>query len=923
MAVNVGDLEATIRLLDELSPALKKTEDNVKGFSAKSSMLMGVFQGAGIAAFQAVSAAAVRMAVDVPKALFEAASAAEESENLFAVSFGNMADEARAWSVELAAATGQNEFELRKNSATLFVMMESMGVATEAAYEMATSLTALAGDMASFYDLPHEVAFQKIQAGISGEAEPLKRLGIIVLEHTVKQAALTHGLIKQGEAMDEATKVQARYLAIMDQTVRAQGDLARTIDSPTNAVRALKAQWEALQIHMGQALMPVFRAIIKVMGGLLATIMDNKDAITLWLRTMAEGVVGILPTVVTGMQHLDNTLTVLTVGYRSFRHGVLAAYETLLKGRILWNDLQGDYSEVKELNEKLAKVQKDIADNAEKAGESLDRNGKRANELWGPLKQTAEDIVKQVTELGSGGSGGKAMEEFNTSTDKAAKAMADLNAEMDADAMERMADETATMDEEIAKAAADAKKLADELAKKETALALKLAKDEAKELADETERAAKAAEKAAKESMVKWKNALQGLAGVAGMFSGDLEATVGIIGNIGEGFKNATTDAEKFGAIASGIGQIGGLIAKKFEKVGKAIQGAASGAQAGFAIGGPWGAAIGGAIGGVAGFISGIGAAERATNDLRDQFFDSVGGFEEFGAMMEEIGESGEEWTLKLFNAKTVEEFNALVEEATGLIDEHKAALQLEADAWAGVEEAAERYGLTLEEMGPAFAQRELTEKAGQLYQDFQLLIAAGADVNAVLAKMGPEVSDFVNQSIKAGVAIPAAMEPMLRQMAEAGTLLDENGNQITDLDAAGVTFAQTMDEMFMGLMESVEKLVNALLGINDIDVSPNVNIPSGGGGRPPHHDPDREAQAGFFSPAMPSGPRERGGTDIRVHPGEEVSITPAGRSGGGEGGGQPVQVQVHIGGEKLYDMLTRATKSGQVRVYPDAVKSF
>ena len=303
-----------------------------------------------------------------------------------------------------------------------------------------------------------------------------------------------------------------------------------------------------------------------------------------------------------------------------------------------------------------------------------------------------------------------------------------------------------------------------------------------------------------------------------------------------------------------------------------------------------------------------------ATNDARDAFFESFGGFEEFSAQMAEVSE--EDWAKKLFDVKTVEEFNDLVAEATGLLDEHQATLQLESDAWAGVEEAADKYGLTLEEMGPRFAAREISEQAGVLFKDFQLLTAAGADTGAVLAKMGPAMSDLVNQSIRAGVALPAAMEPMLQAAADAGTLFDENGDAITNLADSGITFAQTMDEMFTGLMESVEKLVNALLGINDINVSPNVHIPSGGAGATPP-----SAQQGFFTPAMPTSGAQDGGQNLRVHGGEEISVTPATFGGGGEE--QQLSVIVNIGNEKLYDMVTRATKTGQIRVFPDAVKGF
>lgn len=187
---------------------------------------------------------------------------AVESENLFEVSMGGMADDARKWSESISDSLGLNEYAVRKNVGTFNVMLDSMGLGKDASYDMAKGLTQLAYDMASFYNLKPEEAFEKLQSGISGEVEPLKRLGIIVNETTAQQWALTHGIIKQGETMTEAQKVQARYGAIMDQTAKAQGDLARTIDSPTNKLRVLKEQGTELAIEFGMALIPTLEGLV-------------------------------------------------------------------------------------------------------------------------------------------------------------------------------------------------------------------------------------------------------------------------------------------------------------------------------------------------------------------------------------------------------------------------------------------------------------------------------------------------------------------------------------------------------------------------------------------------------------------------------------------------------------------------------------
>jgi hypothetical protein len=141
-------------------------------------------------------------------------------------------------------------------------MFGSMGAGEEEAYEMSTSLTQLANDMASFYNIDTEEAFSKLQAGITGQTEPLKRLGILVDENTIKQYAMANGISKTGKEMTQTQKLQARYGAIMQQTMKAQGDLARTMDSPTNQLRILNNQFDQAKIALGQALQPALIAVL-------------------------------------------------------------------------------------------------------------------------------------------------------------------------------------------------------------------------------------------------------------------------------------------------------------------------------------------------------------------------------------------------------------------------------------------------------------------------------------------------------------------------------------------------------------------------------------------------------------------------------------------------------------------------------------
>jgi hypothetical protein len=191
---------------------------------------------------------------------------AVESENLVSVSFGDMTERAQKWSKGLSDALGLNEFELRKQAGTIFNMSTSMGVAREEAFKMSTGMTKLAADMASFRNIGIEEAFDKLRAGISGEAEPLKRLGIIINETTVKQEAYRVGIAKMGAELTEVQKVQARWSAILRQTANDQGDLARTIDSPSNQLRIMRTRIEEAATSLGASLMPLVGSFVSLIS---------------------------------------------------------------------------------------------------------------------------------------------------------------------------------------------------------------------------------------------------------------------------------------------------------------------------------------------------------------------------------------------------------------------------------------------------------------------------------------------------------------------------------------------------------------------------------------------------------------------------------------------------------------------------------
>jgi len=215
-----------------------------------------------------IGVASVKMAMD-----------AIESENLFEVSMKSMADSTRKWSKEISNSMGLNSFEVRKMVSTFNVMLKSMGLGAGEAAEMSKQMTQLAFDMASFYNLKPDEAFQKIQAGITGEIEPLKRLGILINETATKTWAVNKGFVQQKGVMTDLQKVVARYNLLFEQTKDAQGDMKRTLDSPANVFRTIKSLMMEISIEIGKSLLP---AVTKMAIKFRDFLKNNKINIAEW-----------------------------------------------------------------------------------------------------------------------------------------------------------------------------------------------------------------------------------------------------------------------------------------------------------------------------------------------------------------------------------------------------------------------------------------------------------------------------------------------------------------------------------------------------------------------------------------------------------------------------------------------------------------
>ena len=266
MAVTLEELQIKFTAqMGGLQSDLNGVKKQLSGVTASINGTSNAFAGMARAAKLFIGTFVIRGLVKVGEASLSMANEAIESENLFSESMRGMSQSAREWSEELSGSLGLNAYALRKNVGTMNVMLRSMGLSEQKAYDMSTSLVQLSEDMASFYNLSSEDMFQKIQSGMTGMAMPLKQLGILIEDGTAKQYAAAAGISKTTGELTQQEKVLARYAALMGQTTAAQGDLARTINSPANQLRVLNAQLEQAKINLGRAFQPIQAAVMPIL----------------------------------------------------------------------------------------------------------------------------------------------------------------------------------------------------------------------------------------------------------------------------------------------------------------------------------------------------------------------------------------------------------------------------------------------------------------------------------------------------------------------------------------------------------------------------------------------------------------------------------------------------------------------------------
>lgn len=300
-------LQLAIEAIDKASSTLNKI--------GKSAGKMGKAWGAASKAIRIASIAGVAAFGAMTVASLNAASDLEESQSKVEVVFEESAGIIKRFASDSARSLGISRAAAFEAAGTFGNLLTAMGESEESAANMSVGLVQLGSDLASFNNLDPTEVLDKLRAGITGEAEPLKALGVNITAARTTAKALELGLIEVGDEMTEQAKITARYAIIMEDTTKAQGDFARTSTGMANAQRIVKAQITDLAAAFGTLLLPVvakaLAGVIGALGSLTDWFFDHEEQIKQAMVDIAAKVRPFAEAFILGAQTIIEHLTPL------------------------------------------------------------------------------------------------------------------------------------------------------------------------------------------------------------------------------------------------------------------------------------------------------------------------------------------------------------------------------------------------------------------------------------------------------------------------------------------------------------------------------------------------------------------------------------------------------------------------------------
>ena len=239
---------------------IKKT---IAGLSTLTSQTNRTAAGYGRLAVRAATAyGVIRTGSRIIASWINSSNEYVENLNLFTVSMGEYAEQAQAFAEKVSGIMGIDPGEWMRNQGIFMTLATGFGVVNDRAYTMSQNLTQLGYDLSSFFNISYEDAMQKLQSGISGELEPLRRLGYDLSAARLQEEAHALGIMKKVSAMTQAEKAELRYYAIMNQVTAVQGDMARTLSAPANQMRVLQAAVTQAARALGNIFIPALNAVL-------------------------------------------------------------------------------------------------------------------------------------------------------------------------------------------------------------------------------------------------------------------------------------------------------------------------------------------------------------------------------------------------------------------------------------------------------------------------------------------------------------------------------------------------------------------------------------------------------------------------------------------------------------------------------------
>lgn len=249
----------------------QKVEGSIKSLKSMASKVLGAV---GIT----LSVAGIKSAID---GCVEVASSIEEMQNKFDVVFGDMRDEVDKWAQEYSDAIGRNKNDIKTYLADQQNLLVGFGMTRQAGAEMAEQMTSLALDLASFGNMDETASVNAMTKAVMGESEAAKTLGAVLNDSTRAQAMATLGLKGTYDKLDQLTKMQVNYQAILQQSPDAIGDCQRSLDSYESTKKRYIAKLKEIKTIVGQFFLPTYQKILSIGAKGLTMIRD-------WLQKLTE-----------------------------------------------------------------------------------------------------------------------------------------------------------------------------------------------------------------------------------------------------------------------------------------------------------------------------------------------------------------------------------------------------------------------------------------------------------------------------------------------------------------------------------------------------------------------------------------------------------------------------------------------------------